>query len=46
MISLDSHLLELYMAGLISYDDLVTKSQDPDTLVQKLKSELQTKGRG
>ncbi len=46
MIALDSHLLELYMAGLISYDDLVTKSQDPDTLVQKLKSELQTKGRG
>ena len=46
MISLDSHLLELYMSGLISYDDLVTKSQDPDTLVQKLKSELQSKGRG
>jgi twitching motility protein PilT len=46
MISLDSHLLELYMGGLISYDDLVTKSQDPDTLVQKLKSELQSKGRG
>jgi len=43
MISLDSHLLELYLGGLISYDDLVTKSQDPDTLVQKLKDELQTR---
>ena len=41
MISLDSHLLDLYLSGLISYDDLVTKSQDPDTLVQKLKEELQ-----
>jgi twitching motility protein PilT len=43
MVSLDSHLLELYLSGLISYDDLVTKSQDPDTLVQKLKEELQSK---
>jgi twitching motility protein PilT len=46
MISLDAHLLELYMSNLISYDDLVTKSQDPDTLVQKLKTELQVRGRG
>jgi twitching motility protein PilT len=43
MISLDSHLLDLYLKGLISYDDLVTKSQDPDTLVQKLKEELQVR---
>jgi twitching motility protein PilT len=43
MISLDSHLMDLYLAGLISYDDLVTKSQDPDTLVQKLKEELQAR---
>ncbi len=43
MKSLDSHLLELYLGGMISYDDLVTKSQDPDTLVQKLKDELQTR---
>jgi len=41
MISLDAHLMDLYLKGLISYDDLVTKSQDPDTLVQKLKEELQ-----
>lgn len=37
MISLDTHLLNLYTAGVISYDDLITKSKDPDTLVQKLK---------
>jgi twitching motility protein PilT len=43
MISLDSHLMNLYLGGLISYDDLVTKSQDPDTLVQKLKEELQAR---
>jgi twitching motility protein PilT len=43
MISLDSHLMELYLKGLISYDDLVTKAQDPDTVVQKLKDELRVK---
>jgi twitching motility protein PilT len=46
MISLDAHLLKLYMENLISYDDLVTKSQDPDTLVEKLKTELHARGRG
>jgi len=43
MISLDAHLMDLYLNGLISYDDLVTKSKDPDTLVQKLKDELQAR---
>lgn len=43
MIALDMHLLDLYMDGKISYDDLVTKSQDPDTLVQKLKDELKAR---
>ena len=43
MISLDSHLMDLYLSGLISYDDLVTKSQDPDTLVQKLKEEIHSR---
>ncbi|MDD3544851.1 MAG: type IV pilus twitching motility protein PilT [Kiritimatiellae bacterium] len=43
MIALDSHLMDLYLNGLISYDDLVTKSQDPDTLVQKLKEEFRSK---
>ena len=37
MISLDTHLLNLYTAGIIGYDDLITKSKDPDTIVQKLK---------
>jgi len=44
MVTLDSHLLGLYMKGLISYDDLITKAKDPETLVQKLKQELGSKG--
>lgn len=43
MISLDTHLLNLYSAGIISYEDLITKSKDPDTIVAKLK-ELQNGG--
>ena len=45
MIALDMHLLELYLKGMIAYDELVTKSQDPDTIVAKLKDELQAQGR-
>jgi len=45
MVALDSHLLELYMSGKIAYDELVTKSRDPDTIVAKLKEELQAQGR-
>jgi twitching motility protein PilT len=37
MITLDAHLYSLYTAGIISYDDLITKSQDPEALVQKLR---------
>lgn len=37
MISLDTHLMNLYTAGIISYEDLITMSKDPDTIVQKLK---------
>lgn len=37
MVSLDSNLLDLYNEGKISYDDLITKSQDPETQVQKLR---------
>lgn len=37
MIALDTHLLNLYQAGLIHYEDLITKSQDPDSVVEKLK---------
>jgi len=45
MIALDAHLLQLYLNGMIAYDELVTKSRDPDTVVLKLKDELQTRGR-
>ncbi len=37
MTTLDSHLMALYQAGRIGYEDLITKSQDPETIVQKLK---------
>ncbi|MGQ9661408.1 MAG: type IV pilus twitching motility protein PilT [Kiritimatiellia bacterium] len=36
MITLDSHLLALFQAGQISYEDLITKAQDPEGIVQKL----------
>lgn len=39
MQTLDSHLTELYRNGLIAYEELITKSQDPDSIVQKLKEE-------
>jgi twitching motility protein PilT len=39
MITLDAHLMSLYENGLITYEDLVTKSQDPDSIVQKLQDE-------
>jgi twitching motility protein PilT len=37
MRTLDAHLLELYRRGDISYGDLLTKAQDPDAVVTKLK---------
>ena len=40
MISLDACLLNLYRDGLIAYEELITKSQDPDSVVQKLKEEM------
>jgi twitching motility protein PilT len=36
MVTLDAHLLALYEAGMIQYEDLITKSQDPTTIVQRL----------
>ena len=39
MFTLDSYLLNLFRQGLISYEDLITKSQDPDSVVAKLKEE-------
>ncbi len=38
MMTLDAHLLALYERGYISYEDLVTKSQDPEALVQKVEA--------
>ena len=40
MVTLDACLLDHYKNGLISYDELITKSQDPDTIVAKLKEEM------
>ena len=39
MQTLDSHLSSLYKQGLIAYEELITKSQDPDSVVQKLREE-------
>ena len=36
MVTLDGFLLEKYMAGLISRDEVITKSQDPITIQAKL----------
>lgn len=40
MVTLDNCLLDHYMNGFISYDELITKSQDPDTVVAKLKEQM------
>jgi twitching motility protein PilT len=45
MTTLDSYLLDLYLKGSIHYDDVITKAQDPDTLVAKLKDELKARGK-
>jgi len=36
MITLDAHLMALFQAGQIQYQDLITKAADPDSIVQKL----------
>ncbi len=36
MVTLDSFLIDKYMAGMISREEVVTKSQDPVTIQQKL----------
>lgn len=36
MITLDAHLMALFQAGQIQYQDLITKAQDPESIVQKL----------
>ena len=37
MRTLDSHLLELYTSGMISYEEFISKSRDPDTQMEKIK---------
>ena len=36
MVTLDAHLLALYEQHIISYEDVITKAQDPDGVLQKL----------
>ncbi len=38
MVNLDSFLLEKYQDGSISEDEVITKSQDPATIMEKLRS--------
>ena len=38
MVTLDGFLLEKYQAGLITEDEVITKSQDPSTIMEKLRS--------
>ncbi len=45
MITLDAHLMALYESGQIRYEDLITKAQDPETIVQKLNETVRTKRR-
>ena len=39
MFTLDTSLTNLYKQGLIAYEELITKSQDPETVVNNLKEE-------
>ncbi len=45
MITLDAHLMALYQAGRITYEDLITKSQDPESVVLKLEENQRAKKR-
>ena len=38
MVNLESYLLEKYQAGLIAEDEVITKAQDPGTIMDKLRS--------
>jgi twitching motility protein PilT len=39
MNTLDAHLTSLYEEGKISYGDLITKSKDPESIIQKLQDQ-------
>jgi twitching motility protein PilT len=43
MITLDAHLMALYEAGKIGYEDLITKAQDPESIVLKLEENQRKK---
>jgi twitching motility protein PilT len=45
MQTLDSHLLQLYNGGLISYGELITKCKDAEGIVQKMEEEAKKKRR-
>ena len=36
MVTLDSFLLDKYQQGMIAREEVITKSQDPTTVLQKL----------
>jgi len=43
MVTLDSFLIEKWQAGLIAEEEVITKSQDPTTILQKLQEMKQAK---
>ena len=43
MVTLDAHLLALYERNIISYEDVITKAQDPEGVAQKLQAGLTKK---
>ncbi|MBA4387408.1 MAG: type IV pili twitching motility protein PilT [Verrucomicrobia bacterium] len=43
MITLDAHLMALYQAGQIQYEDLITKAADAESIVQKLQEQAALK---
>jgi len=43
MVTLDANLMALYEKGLISYGDLVTKAQDPQSILAKMQGEQATR---
>jgi twitching motility protein PilT len=45
MVTLDANLMALYERGLISYGDLVTKAQDPQSILNKMEEEKGAKKR-
>ena len=44
MVALDSFLIDIYLAGMISREEVVTKAQDPTSIQQKLQELEQARG--